>query len=88
MALESVTHNWSSRQDMIDYWAVENHKTKSKKSKKKPKKKPISYYDILTGPQRWMLLSDYQKFMSKSREQSNSSHADSDSVPHKTCNVF
>ena len=62
MALESVTHNWGDRKDMIQYWNAENFKTKSEKSKKKDKKKPVSYYDILVGPQKWMLLDAYQKF--------------------------
>ena len=40
----------------------ENHKTKICKSKKKAPKKPVSYYDILAGPQKWMLLDAYQAF--------------------------
>ena len=62
MAEESVTKNWGHRKDMIQYWKPENHKTKQVKSKKKSPKKHVSHYDILAGPQKWMLLESFQQF--------------------------
>ena len=62
MALESVSNHWGHRKDMIAYWDPSNHQTKKTKSKKTERKNAVNHYDILTGPQKWMLLSEYQNW--------------------------
>ncbi len=73
---------------MIEYWKLENHKTKQVKSKKQNvKSKSVSYYDILTGPQKWMLLSAYQKMSSGDTTPSTLPEIDEDENPIE-CSVI
>ena len=86
MAQESVTKNWGHRKDILSYWEPENHRTKSEKSKKNHSKRPVSYYDILLGPQKWMLMDAYQQW-NQPKPVESETHADEYTQSVKFCEI-